>query len=289
MVIAALAASGTARAVIVGGVFGTGNNNTSQAALSSYLSSSSHTPFSHWQNLVRVQDASGVYLGYNSSTSRGWVLSANHVTPPTNITVAGTTYAVESGYQIGTSDLKLYSIIGTPTPGAVSLPTISATPGEYALMFGRGFTNSTTSPYAWQTPGTNDANGMRWATNTVEGTAIVDIDTGVGVNNQPYVITDFDGPLDTGATAYDGQAALGDSGGGLFIERGGTWQLSGITHFVGPENPSADPSAPGDYSAYSDVAAHLSDINTITGTLVPEPSTLWLLAAGVVPFLRRKR
>lgn len=288
-----------AGAVIVGGISGTGNNNDSQAGLDSYLSTSSLTAFSYWDNLVRVADASGVYLGYNASTMRGWVLTANHVTPPTSITVAGQAYTVNSGTQIGGSDLKLYEIGGGGDPALPSLPTVplanvTATPGETALMFGRGFTSSSSDPFPWGTPGTSDANVMRWASNTVEGTALVNIGT-----VQPYIYVDFDGAGDPGVTEFDGQASLGDSGGGLFILRGGEWQLAGNTHFVddGPDflellatgDGATNPSEYGDFSAYSDVASKSATIAGITGTLVPEPSSLMFALVSAASLIRRRR
>lgn len=293
-----------ASAVIVAGTSGTGNNNSTQAGLDAYLGTTACAPFGYWGNLVRSHTASGVYLGYNASTMRGWVLSATHVTAPTTITVAGNVYTVTgSGTQVGSSDLKLYEIGGGMSdPALPALPTvplagIAATAGEFTLMTGRGFTTSTTSPYTWGYPGTNDANGMRWATNTVEGTALVNI--GPGTNIQPYVFVDFDGAGDPGVTAYDGQGATGDSGGGLFIYRGGQWILSGIAHFVddGPDflelvetgDNAVNPSQPGDFTAYSDIFSHVGTINGITGTLVPEPTVISLAGLAACMLCRRRR
>lgn len=275
-----------AAAVIVAGTSGTGNNNNTQSGLDAHLAGTAQSPFPFWNNLVRVSDASGVYLGYNPTTMNGWVLSANHVSPPTNITVAGSNYSVISGTQINNSDLKLYQISGAPNLSPVSLSAMAATVGESALMFGRGFTNDTTAPFSWQTPGTNDINGMRWATNLVETTGIVDIGGG---NLQPYILTDFDGPLGVGTTAFDGQGANGDSGGGLFINRAGIWQLAGIAHFVDSSDAVEDPAEFGDRTAYSDVAAHLASIQATTGILIPEPSVALLLALAPWVTLRRKR
>ena len=60
--------------------------------------------------------------------------------------------------------------------------------------------------------------------------------------------------------------------------------LSGAAHFVddGPDflelvatgDDVVNPSQPGDFTAYSDISSHLAEINSITGTLIPEPSTL---------------
>jgi len=293
-------------AVIVAGTSGLGVNNNTQLGLDSYLTGASLDAFPYWDNLVRVADASGVYLGYNVSTERGWVLSANHVTTPTQITVAGGTYTVTgTGTQVGSTDLKLYEIGGgVSDPALPSLPTvplaaIAATAAETALMFGRGFTSSSSAPYPWVTPGISDANGMRWGSNTVETTSLVNLGTVATPNFQPYVVVDFDGVGDPGVTAFDAQASLGDSGGGLFVLRGGTWQLAGIAHFVddGPDfleiSPTGDnvvnPAQTGDFSAYSDVASKMGSIISTTGTLVPEPSSLMMLLCSLTLLLRRRR
>lgn len=292
------------QAVIVAGTLGTGNNNSTEAGLTSFLNTTVYAAFPYWNNMVRVADASGIYLGYNASTMRGWVMSANHVTTPTSITVAGNNYSVTGSAQIGSSDIKLYRIGGgvsdpaLPTLSSVALPEVFASTRDFLLMLGRGFSTTSSSPYTWGTPGTNDAYGMRWATNTVEGGAYVDVGTEAVPNVQPYLFTDFDGPGGTGVTAYDGQASLGDSGGGIFIHRDGQWFLSGIAHFVddGPDfleasptgDNSVDPSQVGDFTAYTDVRSYAGTITGITGTLVPEPSVLMLLS-GAVLLIRRRR
>lgn len=293
-------------AVIVAGTYGTGNNNNTQAGLDGYLATSPHDPFPYWQNLVRVTNSSGVYLGYNPTTDRGWVMSANHVTKPTSITVAGNAYTVTgTGTRVGLTDLRLYEIGGgISDPDLPSLPSIPlssalAVTGEFSLMFGRGFTNNASSPYTWVVPGTSDANVMRWATNTVEGVAMVNIGTVAAPNNQVYTVVDFDGSGDPGVTAYDGQGANGDSGGGLFILRDSQWVLAGIAHFVddGPDflevSPTGDnvtnPSQHGDFTAYSDVFWNAAAIQSITGTLIPELSSMWLVLPGMFLLMRRHR
>lgn len=286
-----------AAAIIVGGTQGTGNNNASEAGLQSFLSTTAYGSFAYWGNLVRVSNASGVYLGYNATSLTGWVLSAEHIGPePTSITVAGNNYSVTgSGTQIGTTDLILYEIGGglgdpaLPSLGTVPLASVAATSGEFLVMTGRGFTASSTYPYPWASPGSDDSNGMRWGTNEVE------FNTTIGNN---YIITDFDAPASPQTTAFEGQGARGDSGGGLFINRGGQWVLSGIAHFVdaGPvfdptvPGQTVDPAEYGDYTGYTDVYTYLSTIQFETGPLVPEPSTS--LLAGVMALMaliRRRR
>lgn len=279
-------------AVIVAG----GYNNATQAELVDYLDDSSKNAFPYWNNLVRVNNASGVYLGYNPTTMRGWVLSAQHVGTPDWITVAGSTYSVAGGTQIGSSDLRLLQIGGeVADPMLPLLPTVpiasaTASVGDFLLMFGRASTKSTSEPYTGVAPGIND--GMRWGTNTVELIGLVDVGTPTVANWQPYLITDFDGPSDPGATAYDAQGSAGDSGGGLFIQRGGLWELSGIAHFVAESDTSdglLNTYQYGDFTAYTNVLSYASAIQSVTGTLVPEPSTTTLLVGMAALLLHRRR
>ena len=305
-ILASMAFASGSHAVIVAGTSGTGNNNNTAGGLESHLDGAAQPDFPYWDNLVRVSNASGVYLGYNATSQHGWVLGANHIGPkPTTITVAGNTYTViGTGDVVGSSDLILYKFGGAGNPPMPALPTVPlasslSTTGDQALMFGRGFTNSISSPYTWQDPGTNPANGMRWGTNTIEFPALVNIGTVVTPNVQPYLVVDFDASADPGATAFDAQGAVGDSGGGLFVLRGGVWELSGIAHFVddGPDfleaGPTGDnqtnPSQPGDFTAYSDVFSKTAAIGGFTGTLVPEPSATLLLAPALLLLLRRRR
>jgi hypothetical protein len=290
--LAAMLAARPAGAVIVTG----GYNNATQAGLDAYLAGSSQTAFPYWNNLVTVNSASGVYLGYNPSTMRGWVLTAQHVGVPSSITVAGNTYTVAGGTQIGSSDLRLLQIGGgVADPTLPLLPTVpiasaAASVGDFLLMFGRAYTSSTNAPYIGVAPGIND--GMRWGTNTVELIGSVNIGTIAAPNWQPYLITDFDGPADPGVTAYDAQGSAGDSGGGLFIQRGGLWELSGIAHFVAEGSTvdgNVNPSQYGDFTGYTNVRSYASAIQSVTGTLVPEPSSATLLVGMVALLLHRRR
>ena len=295
-IFAILAASVPAQAIIVGGTSGTGTNNDTEAGLQSYLSGDSLAPFGHWANLVRVNDASGVYLGYNAGTGNGWVLGAAHVANPVSVTVAGTNYTVSSTQQVAGTDLLLLELSGVASTSAAALPTISlasvaASTNEFVLMAGRGYTTSSVYPYPWGGTTTSDTQVMRWGTNRVSSVQAVDVDSVIST----HIITDFDSPSTTAGpgavTAYEGQVAVGDSGGGLFAYRGGQWVLVGIGHYASDTGGSAANSAEhGDTSGYTDIDTYRSGITTITGALIPEPSAAALisLSAGLL-FSRRRR
>lgn len=282
-----------AHGIIVGGTLGTGTNNDTEAGLQSHLSTTSNDSFNYWSNLVRVNDASGVYLGYNESTGNGWVLGAAHVGNPGTITVAGITYAVANTQSVTGTDLLLLEISGVANTAAAVLPSVNlasttATVNEFVLMTGRGFTTSTSSPYSFGTTGILDSQAMRWGTNRVSAVALVNVDGSVST----HIVTDFDSPSATtgpgAVTPYEGQVSGGDSGGGMFAYRSGQWVLIGVGHYV--NSASGNSAAYGDGSGYTDVFTYRTGINTITGVLIPEPSSVALLplAAGLT-LLRRRR
>lgn len=291
--LALFAAASPAGAIIVGGTSGTGNNNNTEAGLQSYLSTTSYGSFDYWNNLVAVNDASGVYLGYNAGTGNGWVLAALHVGTPANITVAGVNYLVTNSQAVSGTDLLLIEISGVANTAAGVLPSINlagtaATMNEFVLMTGRGFTTSSSYPYPHGTTTNLESQGMRWGTNRVNTTESVTI----GSTTSNAITLDFDSPFaifGPGAvTAYEGQVSGGDSGGGLFAYRGGEWVLAGIGYYGA--SASGNSAQYGDGSGYTDVFSYNSGITAITGTLIPEPSAALLLPmAGGLALRRRRR
>ena len=301
--------AGPASAIIVGGSSGDGTNNAGEAGLQTVLQNSALPVFPYFGNMLRYSDASGIYLGYNANTMEGWVLSAEHITEGTGVKIGGYTYSFIdpqpansnlNGTRIVSSsvntDLILYkfSVTGSnPVPSLPKVEIIDSAPevGSLLIMAGRGMrlgagtgSEDVTAPYSWGTPGTSDTVPMRWGFNQVE----------FGYTDPAgakYLVTDFDAPgLGTG---IDGQAALGDSGGGAFIFNQGSWKLGGVTYATadGPDADAlANPAGYGDYTFFTNVYAYRSEITALTGTLVPEPSSMLLGGFGVLALaLRRKR
>jgi hypothetical protein len=301
--------SGPASAIIVGGSNGNGTNNAGEAGLQVVLSNSALPVFPYFGNMLRYSNASGIYLGYNANTMEGWVLSAEHITETTGIKIGGHTYSFidplptnsnVNGTRIVSSsvntDLMLYkfSVTGSnPIPALPKVDIIESAPevGSLLIMAGRGMrlgagtgSEDVTAPYSWGTPGTSDEVPMRWGFNQV--------DSGyTDLAGAKYLITDFDAPgIGSG---IDGQAALGDSGGGAFILNQGSWKLGGVVYATadGSDLDSlSNPAGYGDYTLFTDVYAYRSEITALTGTLVPEPSSMLLGGFGVLALaLRRKR
>ena len=311
LIAVSLCLAAPAHAVIVGGTNGDGFANATEAGLEIALASLSRPSFPFWDNLLRYSDASAIYLGRNSSATRGWVMSANHISETSSITVTGQSYNIidplpldagQNGHRIGTTDIVLYEIDltthGAPDLLAVPLASSAASAGEFLLMAGRGMRlgagtggEDTTAPYTWGTPGTTDANGIRWGTNFLDA-ANVDLGGGLG---GIYLRTDFDesgAPPGDSPTPFDGQASLGDSGGSFFRLEGGQWVVGGVIYSVG-DGPDGDgvanPAGYGDRSYATDARIFRTDILAITGTLVPEPSASTLLVFAASGLLWRRR
>lgn len=309
LLMSSLAMAGSASAIIVGGSNGDGANNAGEAGLQAILQNNALPAFPYFGNMLRYSDASGIYLGYNSNTMEGWVLSAEHITEGTGINIGGYTYSFidpqpsdsnVNGTRIISSgvntDLMLYkfSVTGSdPIPALPKVEIIDSAPnlGALLIMAGRGMRSGAgtgaedlTAPYSWGTPGTSDAVPMRWGFNQVDFNH-------TDAAGAKYLITDFDAP--GFGTGIDGQAALGDSGGGAFIFNQGSWKLGGVAYATA-DGPDADglvnPAGYGDYTFFTNVYAYRSEITAMTGTLVPEPSSMLLGVSGVLALaLRRKR
>jgi len=110
--------------------------------------------------------------------------------------------------------------------------------------------------------------------------------------NESILITDFDSPIRESESTYGSaiptdleyQIARGDSGGALYIQENGQWYLAGVTSFINSidGNPNGDY---GDMSAYT----RLSDYNAWINSVIPAPSGLLVLSAGMFTATRRRR
>ncbi len=82
---------------------------------------------------------------------------------------------------------------------------------------------------------------------------------------------------------------MGDSGGGLFYEFGGTWYLSGIAAFVETGGMSLYNSVDPDSSYFVWIGAYRSTIEGMVA--IPEPSTwvLFLLGTAATGAVLRKK
>lgn len=245
-------------------------------------------------------NASGIYLGeYGGSY---WVLTAKHVADSGlgSYTLDGTTYGfvTGSGKQVGTLDLYVVQISITD-PGDpllsvsnLALATTSPTSSTAVTMIGYGrnratssttyYIDTSTDPYTWSTTfsfgsptlsGYQYASGntKRWGSNTSEGTVIN--------SGTTYLVTDFDN------TSGQGQAAVGDSGGGVFAYNSatGTYELAGVMDLVTSYSGQPGETAIFGNQTYSiDIATYRSLILST----VPEPAPIALLLGSGLLLLR---
>ncbi len=214
-----------------------------------------------WDNVGSVGGASGIYLG--SFATGFWVITANHVTAGT-FSLAGGDYAMveDSVRQIGTTDLSLFRIAADPLLPNLNLAT--ATPAFGASVWMVGFGGGT----------------KNWGTNTREGHGY----STLGSSLTYSISTDFD------PVVGEAQGTVGDSGGALFFQSGGTWVLGGVLSAVATDNGI-------DYTIASNLASYRTQISALTGSPtetpapLPEPSTyaavLGALVFGGVCWKRR--
>lgn len=158
--------------------------------------------------------------------------------------------------------------------------------GTQGAMVGYGLNGPGTG-----TTGTRGIDGQRRAaTNLIEVYATL---SGSGILGSATptrtVISDFDAPPGFGSNpfgtatpeALEGNVDSGDSGGGLFFNVGGSWQLAGVASFKGNDGGY------GSVSGWNLIQPEIAWINSITA--IPEPTTMAVLALGAVAALRRKR
>ncbi len=253
-------------------------------------------------------NASGIYLGQYGGSY--WVLTANHVANSGlgSYTLNGTTYGfvTGSGQRVGTLDLYVVQIsITDPGDPLLSVSNLSLATSSPLLdtpltMVGYGrnratdlttyYVNTSTNPYTWSTtssPNTTkfygyqyaSGNTKRWGSNTSEGTSTQ--------SGTTYLVTDFD------AVVGEAQAAIGDSGGGVFAYNSATgqYELAGVmVSILGYSGQTPVGQLPsnavfGNQTYSIDIATYRDDILST----VPEPSSLALLATASLLLLLRKR
>ncbi len=293
-----LVCTGTAQAVVIAGGDGSGNTSTPSGA--------GNDP--GFANIGTFLGASCVYLG------NGWVLTAAHIdynygtgTPilPSSVQFGGSSYATASGslHQLtnnGTAgmtaltDLVLFQLTSDPSLPSLSISSSSPTVGQSITMIGNGLNRASGTTYwnaDWSQSShsygtysgfqTTDSNTVRWGTNTVG-------QTGQNVNAGEGSVYAFNSSqFSSLGGANEAQAVTGDSGGGVFVKNGSSWQLAGIMNVIYTYNGQpSDTAVYGDETGMADLSFYSGQINTITG--VPEP-TAFVIAAAAMPFLAARR
>ena len=162
---------------------------------------------------------------------QGWVLTAWHVTPQNvQLFASGEVYAHVPGSAVRVGgpgvDLLLFRIADAPALPLLPITRSTPAPGTPVLMVAGGQTRGDPLPgdpsrgWTYRLPSV-----LRWGTNRV-------------IEHRPQLpprfpdtrvfSTRFDWPGTPGATRYEAQAVLGDSGGAVFVAGEGRWELAGI-------------------------------------------------------------
>jgi hypothetical protein len=186
-----------------------------------------------WAHVARCSYATSVYIG------DGWILTANHV-PSGDVTIEGVLYRRVPGSDVtlDPADLKLFQI--ESDPGLPPLPIAAGPPAGEVIMIGKG-RNRGDPIYDFDPSPDLDGwdfavgSTIRWGTNEVESVS-VEYPLGTGIF---FFTSDFSGP--SGGTDHECQVVSGDSGGPVFAENDGEWELAGIqitqATLPGQENP----------------------------------------------------
>lgn len=271
-----------ASAVVIAGGDGTGNV-TAPSGLT------------QWNNVALVNGSTGVYVG------NGWMLTAYHVgvgtaTFPDNSVYSpdGTSVRLHNPDN-SLTDLLMFHLSTVPV-GLSALTIASSTPATNTsvYMIGNGRNreatltqwdvNTATNPDTWtvSTSPPSDASGylyaagnsLRWGTNTIDGTNLVD----AGFGTVHALRADFSN------VAGEGQLVDNDSGGAMFLTNGtlaGTLDARGI--YDGQPTNSA---VFGNLSYAADLSVYRSEIMST----VPEPSMIMAaVTVGMAVIIRRRR
>ena len=246
------------------------------------------SPDPGWSNVGERSLWSAVYLG------DGWVVTAWHVGAGPVI-LDGVTYPhlpslvtrIDNGD--GTfADLLVFGL-EPPHPLLPDLTLASVAPavGESAILIGNGLDRGAAT--TWQpnppTPPTLEgyewggARSMRWGTNEITDPSIISLPSAITT----AISTDFD----EGATPHESQAVNGDSGGALFVDNAGSWELAGMLFAI--DAYLGQPSFTSLYGnrTYSVDIAHYRDA-ILDVTSVPEPAGGLLAGLALMRMLARR-
>lgn len=315
--LALILSAATSHAVIVAGANGGGNNtnNTTRAQLEIQQGRSA----GFYDNVINYSDATGIYLGYVGGTPNVWVMSAGHVTADnSDLSIAGLPYTFQQRTYISNGDIQLirYSRVDSavPTFGAVKLATSVPVANASLVLAGIGLNrteNAATSALVSDATSTGAGTGYHWNVTRIKrfGTNNVFADFPDSLEIPPHqsgtlgtinfnsgtttaFYTQFDSPSAGGfLTSNEATGSLGDSGGGAFRFNGSEYELAGIftsvTSFTGQD---ANSSAFLTGSVLTDISTYSSQILSVTGTLIPEPTATGMFGFGLILLtLRRKR
>ncbi len=215
--------------------------------------------FPYWEHVTqrRYNGPSVIYLG------AGFALTARHVGMGEifldgevyePVTRSQHTILNESG---SAADAMIFELERDQSPPDWPLLPIAARPpepGEDLLLigFGRGRERVieverdgvTRFGFIW-----TDKAEKRWGTNRTTDVGQIAVQRSYSTR---AIAFDFDPPDSPNTTRYEAQAAVGDSGGAVFVERDGVWKLAGMMISVSSHRSGAFAGTDTQGSAYGD-------------------------------------
>ena len=238
---------------------------------------------------------SGVYLG------NGWILTAYHVfvlDNPTAFNLGGTAYALDTGSwtrltnATSSADLVMVKLTNaTPALSTLQIRASAPVADAAVAMIGHGYYQASDLTYwtntlpTWTETAASNAvySGynttgtllMQWGLNNV-ALRNLNVNDGYGVNRS------FTTVFDSNAGPDEAQAVVGDSGGGVFIKNGATWELAGMMYNVDSPYAGEPPSGYGRTAVFgtSTYAADLSAYRSQINSIIPEPSALAVMSGA---------
>ena len=224
--------AGTTEAVIVDGSDGSGTNNTTLSQLESAFG----TSFPYYDNIIQTGNGTSLYLGQGKG--KGWLLTANHVSVSagSSVSIQGNSYSVIASNRISGVDLKILEIDNTgglPNLPDVTLSSASPTVGTSALMIGFGRnrveqdgTSKIDTAYGKKDGYTwTGARIKRWGANEISDPPSYYYGIGSSI---PTNLSGYGMSLFTEFNDNQCQGSSGDSGGPVFVESNGVWELAGV-------------------------------------------------------------
>ena len=197
---------------------------------------------------------SALYLGNR------WVLTANHVGFG-NVVFEGVTYTAVTGSKVRiknpdttNADMQMFKLIETPPLPPLEISASPPPIGSAVVLIGHGRNRGAATSYlgydGWLW---GAGHAMRWGTNTVA--------TPPAVFDTSWAFSTIFDPIASGGTAQEAQAAIGDSGGGVFYQSGSVWRLVGVLYArdVHPGQPP-ETSLYGNTSFATDLATYRAQI-----------------------------
>jgi hypothetical protein len=256
-----------------------------------------------WSYVGRIDNkpSSVTYVGNQ------WFITANHIKVldnPGSVLLNGGTYSIMSDSwtritnSTGTgADLMMFRVSEDVGLNALTISSSSPSSGTSVTMIGNGL-NRAPELQTWQTSShpakykegyyIGSGTTKRWGLNTIEGAYSIS-DIGYGATDGFYV--DFDNALN------EAQGATYDSGGGVFVDNGGGWELEGIILGVGNLYTVSGTNAvffTGGDSAYPGSETYMADLSKYSAQInqvIPEPTPAFLfvgiaLVFGVIKRIR---